>query len=70
MLNITKKTKKGCKKAREIYQNITEEENWKKSGNIIVNSIKIFSNMKNKSWLNIGKIILKSGKKLHHNRGI
>ena len=48
MLNITKKTKKGCKKAREIYQNITEEENQKKSGNIIVNSIKIFSNMKTK----------------------
>ena len=55
-LNIIKIVKKDYKKACERYQSLSKEEK-DKNNNMVVNDTKIYQKMKNKSFLNIEKIL-------------
>ena len=66
-----KKEKQATRKAREMFQNLSEEEK-EKSHNMVVNDTKNALNMllnflKSKCWLSIGKSILKCGKTPRYN---
>ena len=47
----------------ERNENLSKEEKDKKNNNIVVNDTKIYQNIKNKTWLNIEKISIKSDAK-------
>ena len=49
------------KKACERHQNLSKEEK-EESDKMVANDMKISLKMKNKGWLSIEKIIMKSGK--------
>ena len=61
LLDITKNRNSLQKRARESYQNLSDEEK-EKNSNMVANDIKTFLNIKIKGWLTVEKIIIKFGK--------